>query len=155
MGYEFGNNKAILGLVYGVVSDTKHPDGKYMAKVKLPWIMSTKVQDDADFLSTWCRISTPMAGNKRGFYCLPEVDDEVIVAFVHGNINHPVIIGSLWNDVDKAPHAGEGPPDTTDPLGNAAGVADCKTDTSDGKNNARYFMSRQGSYMLFDDTAGK
>jgi len=34
---------------------------------------------------------------------LPEVDDEVLVAFAHGDMRSPYFIGSLWNDKDKPP----------------------------------------------------
>jgi phage protein D len=43
----------------------------------------------------------------RGFYSLPEVDDEVLVAFEHGDITQPVIVGSFWNGTDKPPDRGD------------------------------------------------
>lgn len=157
MGYEFGASKAINGVVWGVVSDNKHPEGKYMVKCKLPWIKSKEDGDDEDFLTTWCRVISPMAGGGRGFYVLPEVGDEVVLSFVHGNINVPVVLGAVWNDTDHSPHGDKSPKASTDPLGNDLGIADAAKDNkaAGGKNNARFFISRSGSTMLFDDTSGK
>lgn len=155
MGYEFGNAKVINGVVWGVVTKNKHPEGKYMVQCKLPWIKDSGKGDDADFPTSWCKVMSPMAGGGRGFYCLPEVGDEVILAPIHGSIRQMVVLGSVWNDTDKSPHGDDAPADSTDPMGNALGIADAATDTTDDKNNARFFISRAGSTMLFDDTEGK
>ena len=48
-----------------------------------------------------------MAGKGRGLFYLPEVGDEVLVAFEHGDIRRPYVIGSLYNGSDKPR---EGPP---------------------------------------------
>ena len=155
MGYEFGNSKTINGVVWGVVSDNKHPEGHFKVKCKLPWILSTDSGDDTDFLTSWAKVASPMAGGGRGFYCLPEVGDEVVIAFIHGNIRQPVVLGCVWNDTDKAPHGDAAPADSEDPMGNALGIADAATDSTDEKNNARFLISRSGSVMMFDDTDGK
>lgn len=154
MSYDFGNSRLINGVAWGVVTSNSHPDGAYMVRVKLPWIQSSDENDDADFITTWCRVLTPMAGGKRGFYMLPEVDDEVLLAFVHGNIREPVVLGSAWNADDLPPHGGEAPADSEDPMGNSAGIADAATDTTDDANNARMIVSRSGSVLLFNDTEG-
>lgn len=62
----------------------------------------------------------------------PEVEDEVLVAFEHGDINHPCVIGALWNRKDK-------PPETN----------------SDGKNNIRMIKSRSGHEIIFNDEESK
>ncbi|MEO6125006.1 MAG: phage baseplate assembly protein V [Ilumatobacteraceae bacterium] len=54
-----------------------------------------------DFESFWMRVCYPGAGDERGFFNCPEINDEVLIAFEHGDINHPVVIGSLFNGVDK------------------------------------------------------
>lgn len=81
------------GVVIGIVTNTKDPKDLGRVKVKFPWLSDT---DE----SAWARIATPMAGNGRGFYWLPEVNDEVLVAFEHGDIHHPFIVGYLWNGKD-------------------------------------------------------
>ena len=157
MTYEFGLSRRIYGVVHGVVTDNKHPDGAYRVKVKFPWIRSTDAGDDSDYVSSWARVASSMAGNGRGMYMLPEVDDEVVVSFVHGDIRCPVVIGCVWNDTDKQPVGGSAPKASTDPLGNDLGIGDAAKDNkeSSGKNNARFMISRAGSVMLFDDTSGK
>lgn len=53
--------------------------------------------------SDWTRVAAPMAGKERGFQFMPEVDDEVLVAFDQGDVNTAYVLGYLWNGVDKAP----------------------------------------------------
>lgn len=59
-------------------------------QVQLPFI------DSLD-LSPWARVATPMAGIAHGTYFIPNLGDEVLVAFEHGDVNAPYIIGSLWS----------------------------------------------------------
>ncbi|MBI2766807.1 MAG: VgrG-related protein [Chloroflexi bacterium] len=79
-----------------VVTNTDDPDSLSRVKVKYPWLSD---QDE----SFWARMATPMAGNGRGFQFLPEVNDEVLVAFEHGDMHSPIVIGALWNGVDAPP----------------------------------------------------
>jgi uncharacterized protein involved in type VI secretion and phage assembly len=74
-----------------------------------------------------------MAGKERGAYFPFEIDDEVLVGFIDGCIDRPVILGALWSDQDPPP--GE-------------------IDTSDS-NNTRAIVSREGSRLAFDDTKGQ
>jgi len=97
----------------------------YRVKVRFPWLND---QDE----SHWARVASLMAGNGRGWYTLPEVDDEVLVAFEHGSIDHPYVIGALWNGKDA-------PPD----------------DNADGQNNRRSFTSRCGHVVRLDDSSGR
>jgi uncharacterized protein involved in type VI secretion and phage assembly len=54
--------------------------------------------------SAWARIAVPWAGpKKRGAYFIPEVDDEVLVAFADGNLGHPYILGFLWSQSAPPP----------------------------------------------------
>ncbi len=109
------------GIAAGIVTNNQDPDGLGRVKIKFPWL-----SDDNE--TGWSRIATLMAGGDRGSFFLPEVDDEVLVAFEHGDINHPYVIGFLWNGVDK-------PPETN----------------SDGKNNIRKIRSRSGHEIIFND----
>ena len=50
--------------------------------------------------STWAPIAAPLAGKNRGALFMPEVGDEVLVAFEHGDFDHPYVVGFLWNGED-------------------------------------------------------
>lgn len=113
----------IYGVVVGIVTDNQDPEGLGRVKVQFPWLAS-----DAE--STWARIATLMAGNDRGSFYVPEIDDEVLVAFEHGDLRYPYVLGALWNGKDK-------PPETN----------------ADGANNKRLIKSRSGLTLLLDDTA--
>src|SRR5262249_32941760 len=78
-------------LAVGIVTDNKDPEGDYRVRVKFPTL-------PGDDQSWWCRIATFGAGSAgRGMFALPEVDDEVLVAFLHGDFNQPVILATMWN----------------------------------------------------------
>ncbi|MDZ8221681.1 MULTISPECIES: VgrG-related protein [unclassified Nostoc] len=81
-------------LLVGLVTNNNDPKGWGRVKVKFP----TLTMNDE---SHWARVVGLGAGNDRGFYCLPEIDDEVLVAFEHGDIHRPYIIGGVWNGKDK------------------------------------------------------
>lgn len=115
----------INGVVVGVVTNNQDPDGMGRVKVKFPWL------SDADE-STWARVAAPMAGKERGFYFLPEVDDEVLVVFEHGDMRFPYVLGALWNGKDAPPAAND-----------------------DGKNNIRVIKSRSGHVIRLTDEDGK
>lgn len=112
------------GVVVGIVTDNQDPNNMARVRVKFPWL-----SDDNE--SWWARIAVPMAGPGRGTYFLPEVNDEVLVAFEHGDVKSPYIVGALWNGKDAPP-----------------------TTNSDGKNNIRLIHSRSGHLIRLDDTDG-
>jgi uncharacterized protein involved in type VI secretion and phage assembly len=86
----------ITGVVVGIVTNNQDPDKLGRVKVKFPWLSS----DDESY---WARIAAPMAGPSRGFYFLPEVNDEVLVVFEYGDLRFPYVLGALWNGKDKPP----------------------------------------------------
>lgn len=118
------SDSRILGVVVGIVVNNKDPEKLGRIKVKIP-----RLSDDEE--SNWARIVSFMAGKERGAFFLPEIDDEVLVAFEYGDINMPYIIGSLWNGVDKPPE-----------------------DNSNGENNIRIIKSRSGHVIKLDDKDG-
>ncbi len=117
----------IAGVVPGIVTNNQDPEEMGRVKIYFPWLSDDNETD-------WVRIATLMAGSERGSFFLPEVGDEVLVAFEHGDINQPYVIGALWNGVAS-------PPETN----------------SEGKNNIRKIRSRSGHEIIFndDDTAGQ
>ncbi len=88
--------KKFNGVVSAVVTNNQDPDGLGRVKVKFPW---AKDQNE----TYWARVAVPMAGSDKGMFFIPEVDDEVLVAFFFGEIEEPVVIGVMWNGQDKPP----------------------------------------------------
>jgi uncharacterized protein involved in type VI secretion and phage assembly len=126
--YEFLAPRAqadrFFGVVVGVVTNNQDPENMHRVKVRFPWLSN-------DVESNWARVASPMAGHDRGVYCLPEVDDEVLVAFEHGRVDHPYVLGSLWNGKDA-------PPESND----------------NGENDHRTIKSRSGHIVRLNDAAG-
>jgi phage baseplate assembly protein V len=107
-------------IAVGIVSDNQDPEEMGRVKLTFPWRSS----DDE---SNWARIAQPMAGADRGTWFLPDVGDEVLVAFEGGELAHPYVIGSLWNGQDSPP------------------------ESNDGDNDVRSVTSREGHTLTFDD----
>jgi phage protein D len=80
----------------GIVTNNKDPKSWGRVKVKFPTLTE-------EHESHWARVVTAGAGPNRGFDCLPEVNDEVLVGFEHGDIHRPYIIGNVWNGKDAPP----------------------------------------------------
>jgi phage protein D len=80
----------------GIVTDNQDPKGLGRVKVKFPTLTE-------EHNSNWARIVALGAGSNRGIYWLPEVDDEVLVCFEHGDIHRPYVIGGVWNGKDPTP----------------------------------------------------
>ncbi len=121
LGNEGKGAGRVYGVAAGIVTNNKDPEGLGRVKLKFP-----RLSDDNE--TDWVRTTTFMAGGGRGSFFLPEVGDEVLVAFENGDINRPYVIGGLWNGVDK-------PPETN----------------SDGQNNIRKIRSRSGHEIILND----
>lgn len=85
-------------LMVGIVTNNKDPKGWGRVKVRLPTLTE-------EHESNWARVVSIGAGKDRGFDCLPEVEDEVLVGFEHGDIHRPYVIGGVWNGKDSPPEA--------------------------------------------------
>lgn len=109
------------GVAVAVVRENKDDSGMARVKVSYPW-------HDQPQQSYWARVATPMAGKQRGIYFLPEVGDEVLVAFDRGDLRFPYVLGALWNGVDAAAR-----------------------NNQDGKNDIREVRTRKGHKLTFDD----
>lgn len=84
------------GVAPAIVTNTDDPNGWGRIKIKFPWMA-----DDAE--SAWCRLAAPGAGPEAGFLSIPEVGDEVLVSFAHGDFGQPYILGGLWNGQHDLP----------------------------------------------------
>lgn len=118
--------RALLAGVYpALVRDVQDPENQGRVRIELPWLGR-----DAANAQAWARLATLMAGKARGTWFIPEVGDEVLVAFQGGDASRPVVIGALWNGQDAPP------------------------ETMNAQNDIRAITSRAGHRLLFDDTAG-
>ena len=120
-------DEVIRGVASGIVTDNEDPEGIGRVKLTFPW----RAEEGESF---WARMATTMAGRDRGTYFLPEVGDEVLVAFEDGDIHYPYVLGALWSGEEKPPE-----------------------DNADGKNDVRTIRSRSGHEITLNDsdTAGK
>ena len=91
-------------VVVGIVTNVNDDQGKLARiKVKFPWL--PKDPSGKEIESNWVRIATPMAGADRGMLYVPEVNDEVLIAFEQGDVHRPYMVGALWNGKDAPPEA--------------------------------------------------
>ena len=91
-----GIKKKYYGVVTGRVINLLDPLTLGRVQVQLPFI-------DSIDLSPWARVAVLLAGPLHGSYFIPNIGDEVLVAFEHGDVNAPYIIGSLWNAMAPPP----------------------------------------------------
>lgn len=121
------------GVWYGVhpavVSDIKDPDNQGRVKVLLPWAKDS----GAGQYEAWARLAAMMAGPNRGSWFVPDVDDEVLVAFQGGDPRRPYVLGMLWNGADSPPEAMDGA----------------------GNNYKKVLRSRNGVQLTLDDQDGQ
>jgi uncharacterized protein involved in type VI secretion and phage assembly len=117
------------GVMPAVVTDLKDPDNQGRVKVTLPWSPDAK----GERYEGWARLATMMGGNNRGSWFVPDVDDEVLVAFEHGDPRRPFVVGGLWNGKDKSPESMDGA----------------------GKNYKKVLRSRNGVKVTLDDQDGQ
>jgi uncharacterized protein involved in type VI secretion and phage assembly len=85
------------GLVIGLVTNIQDPESLGRVRVQFPTL-----GDNIEGI--WARVALPGAGPDAGLSFMPQIDDEVVVGFEHGDTRRPVVLGALHNSVDK-PHA--------------------------------------------------
>lgn len=117
------DQQRIYGVATGIVTNNQDEESLGRVKLKFPWLAD-------DHETNWVRVASFMTGTETGVFFLPEVGDEVLVAFQQGSIDHPYVIGSLWNGTAAPPETNSG-----------------------GKNNLRKIRSRSGHELIFDDSA--
>ena len=81
-------------VVVGIVTQNDDPDGMGRVRVRYP-----ALGDDIE--GWWARIASPAAGSERGLLMMPIAGDEVLVAFEHGDVRRPYVLGALWNGSDQ------------------------------------------------------
>lgn len=119
------------GVLIGQVTDVADPEGQGRVRLSFP-------QLSADYVSSWARVALPGAGKDRGTLVLPEVGDEVLVAFEQGDRDHPYVLGGLFNGMDTPDRVGI---DVVDP--------------GSGAINRRSLVSRRGHRIDLNDQDGR
>jgi uncharacterized protein involved in type VI secretion and phage assembly len=112
-------------VVVGIVTDNDDPERLGRVKLRFPSL-------SADYESNWARVAAPGNGASRGTVWIPEVNDEVLVAFEGGDRQRPFVLGGLWNGSDTPP-----------PI-----------EVDNGKLNGRHFVSRDGNQVYMWDKPG-
>ncbi|PYS40769.1 MAG: hypothetical protein DMG14_09475 [Acidobacteria bacterium] len=118
-----------MGLVTAIVVENNDPQKLNRLKIRYHW------QEDG--ATAWTRMMTPYTGKNRGVMFLPEVDDEVVVAFENGDPERPIVIGSVWNGKDTAPR---------DPY---------RSQDDIDNNEVKRIITRTGNTIEIIDTDGK
>lgn len=113
----------VAGVQSGTVTDNKDPDQMGRVQVNFPSF-------GGQTSSSWARVVQPLAGNAYGQYILPEVGDEVLVAFENNNLDNPIVIGSLYNGASK------------------------QSDTYDADNYIKNIKTKAGNEIRFLDKPG-
>jgi len=124
-----GYGGRFYGVYSALVTEITDPDGQGRVRVKLPWSPG----NDGDVYNVWARLATSMAGNNRGSWFIPDVDDEVLISFESGDTRRPYVIGCLWNGRDA-------PPESMDNAGN---------------NYKKTLRTRNGVVIALDDSDGQ
>lgn len=104
------------------VTDVDDEKGLGRIKVKFPW------QEGSEEKSPWIRVASPYTGKDKGFYIIPEVDDQVLVAFENNNPDKPYVLTGMYN-------------------------GEAKPEWFDAKNRYKGFKSKGGNKWKFDDNA--
>jgi len=118
-------DKRYFGVAIAIVTDNVDPDSQGRVKVRFPWY-------DDRTETGWCRVVYLNAGPDHGFIAVPEVNTEVLVAFEHGDMRRPYVLGALYNGVDAPP-----------------------TDRQrDNDKDEKLFKTHAGNKLLLRDTVG-
>ncbi|WP_168209118.1 VgrG-related protein [Agromyces intestinalis] len=127
-GWAAGESARMPGVVSALVSDIDDPDAQGRVKLTFPYL-------SADYVSGWARTVQAGAARDRGAIVLPEVGDEVLVAFEGGRFDRPYVIGGLFNGKDT-------------PIDGWGAVQ------KNGEVIRRSFTSRTGMEVVFTEESG-
>jgi len=112
----------VHGLHIGIVTQLQDPEGEDRVRVRMPIV-------DPDDDGIWARIASLDAGDGRGAFFRPELDDEVVLGFFHDDPRDPVILGMLNSSAKPAPL------------------------TASDENPEKGFVTRSEMKLIFDDEA--
>ena len=119
--------RKLNGVFSAVVIDNIDPDNLGRIKVRLAQLS----ESDQRGHDAWARLATLLAGPNRGTWFIPDINDEVLVAFETGDVRRPYVLGSLWNATSLPP------------------------ETMDAGNDKKLLRSRNGVTITLDDQSGQ
>jgi uncharacterized protein involved in type VI secretion and phage assembly len=90
-------DQRLFGVYVGVVLDNQDPFELGRVLVRVPTVAGAKGR------GLWARVAVPRAGAQRGTWLIPDVSDEVLVAFEEGDAARPYVVGSLWGSAHAPP----------------------------------------------------
>ena len=128
----------IYGAVTAIVQNNRDPANLGRIQIAFPWL--TEAGEGIEIKpgeraapGVWARLAVPLAGRNCGTWFMPDPDDEVVVVFERGDLDRPIVIGSLWNKEDPPPlHIGD-----------------------EHKNDVCAIFSHSGHKIIFDDSEEK
>lgn len=128
-------------LVVGPAGDEIHTDEYGRIKVQFHW---DRLGTENENSSCWIRVAQPWAGNNWGATFIPRIGQEVVVSFLEGDPDQPLVTGSVYNAIQRPPYLGEGRDGKHKNDPHVSGIKSNSTKGGSGYNELR-----------FDDTAGK
>jgi phage protein D len=85
-----------IGFTIGIVTNNQDPDGLGRVRVKFPALSDSEE-------SWWARVVTPGGGAQAGLSFMPQINDEVLVGFEHGDLRRAYVLGGLWGPSARPP----------------------------------------------------
>jgi len=131
------------------VVDNTDPEGQGRVKVQFKWVC------DCNDTTAWLRVLSPDAGNSgkvninRGLVFIPEVGDQVMIAFKEGNVARPVVMGSLFHGKNGI---GGGSANDTKSIMTRSGHT---IELNDGGSGTHIIIRDPSGNEIFLDTQGK
>ena len=132
---------AFSGVFLAKVENIADPQGLSRVQVRLPGCANVDNQDGL----IWARVVCPFAGANRGTFFLPDVGDEVLVAFLSGMPEYPYVLGGLWSNSAPAPASIDGSTNRLKVIRSRNGVQ-LTLDDSDGQE--RFIVETPGGQKL-------
>ena len=104
------------------VKDNNDPDGLGRVKVQYNWASGSTTSD-------WIRMIQPHSGSGKGFYFIPEIDEEVLIGFEGGNAQNPYVLGTQYNGSESSGY-------------------------NSGENDKKVIHTRSGTKIILNDAEG-
>lgn len=129
--------------VVGPKGQEVHTDKYGRVKVRFHWD-----REEEKATSCWIRVAQPVAGNRWGASFWPRIGQEVVVTFMEGDPDRPLIIGSVYNPEQMPHYLGEGPDDKHKNDNLVSGIKTNSSLGGDGFNEIRFFDKKDSEQVF-------